>query len=57
MRNYDKQAQGWVNNPHAWQEHEEDFVVEQFKQLWQSAKTPLMVLFCIAAISGWAIWL
>lgn len=42
---------------YAIEDEKEDHVAEQFKELWQSAKTPLMVLFCIAAISGWAIWL
>lgn len=57
MSKYDKQAQDWVNNPHAWQDHEEDFIYEQFKELWQAAKAPLMFIACVAAISAWAIYL
>lgn len=61
MSKYDKQAQDWVCNPHAWQEHEEDHVAEQFKvlrsKLWKLCKVTLMCLFCLAAVSGWALWL
>lgn len=30
MSKHDKQAQDWVNNPHAWQDHEEDFLCFEF---------------------------
>lgn len=42
-------------------EEEEDHVAEQFKALWSKlwslCKVPLMCLFCLAAVSGWALWL
>lgn len=34
MSKYDRNAQSWVNNPTAWQDHEEDHVAEQFKSMF-----------------------
>lgn len=58
MRNHDKEAQYWVNNPDfpAITEQEECHIEKQFLELWQWLKYPAMFLFCVASISSWILF-
>lgn len=52
MSKYDKKAQDWVNHPHAWQDHEDDHVAEQYINMWDRW---FKVLISISAMVVFAI--